>query len=58
MGIIESDLEKLETLRGFLVLTSVILVIASSVLIFSLLFVTIKIRSINQEKTEVIFKKL
>ena len=48
------DLEKLETIRDFLGLTSVILMVVSTILIFSFMFVTNRIETINREKRELI----
>jgi hypothetical protein len=46
------DLEKLETMRDFLGITSIIFMVVSAILIFSLIFVTAKIRTISREKIE------
>ena len=51
----EQRLEKLEILRDFLALTSIILLIATSVLVVSLIVVCGKIRTIS--RTEIIEKK-
>lgn len=48
-----TNLEKLETIRDFLGTTSIIFMVVSAILAFSLIFVAAKIKTINKENYDI-----